>query len=332
MDYDVLIAGGGTSGAYAAFLLAGAGFSVVVAEKKIDAGSPPSGMCLIEEKSAKKYLSNWIRKSVAIHHVVEIEAFSESFTLNLKENNGIMQFNRDKLDRNILASGGNEGADILIRSELISYKVEKNEIHATLKSEGKEKIINAKYLIMATGAEPIGNALHRDDCRNVYFQGILSRGFFNQDSTDKLKLNIKENSIIVESRNQRFWEEAIIVKSHKSESSDKRDWAIKPSAVISYGKKLHTCVPQMEKNVIPIGESAGLFGEHTGFGIDMALESSVMAAKLIENENKEETGYESFISEINKTKERVKSSPSREKVLNGEIPEIESIVAYFRKI
>ena len=331
MDYDVLIAGGGTSGAYAAFLLAGAGLRVVVAEKRMDAGSPPSGMCLIEEDFAKKYLGKWTEKSVAIHHTLEIEAFLENFTLNLKNSNGIMQFSREKLDRNILASAGNEGADILIRSELTSYRSENNEIQAVLKTEGKEKTITAKYLIVGTGGEYIDAVLHSDDCRIAYFNGILNRGFATQKMEDRLELKIEENSIVVESSNERFWEDALITKSNHIESLKKHEKGIKPSAVINYKKKLHTCVPRMDQNVFPVGESAGLFGESTGFGIDMALESSAIAAGFIEKGITGEAEYEKYVSEINRIKERMNSTPSRDKVLNGEICEIEKIVSFFRK-
>ena len=331
MDYDVLIAGGGTSGAYAAFLLAGAGLRVVVAEKRMDAGSPPSGMCLIEENFAKKYLGKWTEKSVAIHHTLEIEAFSENFTLNLKDSNGIMQFSREKLDRNILASAGNKGADILIRSELTSYRSENNEIKAVLKTEGKEKTITAKYLIVATGGEYIDTALHSDDCWITYFNGILNRGFASQKMEDRLELKIEENSIIVESSNERFWEDAIITKSDHIEPLKKHERGIKPSAVINYKKKLHTCVPRMSQNVLPVGESAGLFGENTSFGIDMALESAKMAAGFIEKGITGDSEYEKYVSEINRIKERINSTPSRDKVLSGEICEIEKTVSFFRK-
>ncbi len=331
MDYDVLIAGGGTSGAYAAFLLAGAGLRVVVAEKRMDAGSPPSGMCLIEENFAKKYLGKWTEKSVAIHHTLEIEAFSENFTLNLKDSNGIMQFSREKLDRNILASAGNKGADILIRSELTSYRSENNEIKAVLKTEGKEKAITAKYMIVATGGEYIDTALHSDDCRITYFNGILNRGFASQKMEDRLKLKIEENSIIVESSNERFWEDAIITKSDHIEPLKKNERGIKPSAVINYKKKLHTCVPRMSQNVLPVGESAGLFGENTSFGIHMTLESSAMASSLIEKGITGEEDYQNYVSEIDKIKESVKSIPSQNMVLNGEVSAIEKIVACLRK-
>ena len=331
MDYDVLIAGGGTSGAYAAFLLAGSGIRVVVAEKRIDAGSPPSGMCLIGENPAKKYLGKWLGKSLAIHREMDIEALSENFKLNLKENMGIMQFGREKLDRNILVSAGNEGADILIRSELTSFREENNEIHAVLKAEGKDKKISAKYLIVATGAHPMVNALHSDECRNAYFKGILSRGFFTSDMEDSLELKIDENSMILQSRNQRFWEEAIITKSDHFDFPKRDEGAIKPSAVINYEKKFHTCVPRMGQNVFPVGESAGLFGESTSFGIDMALESAKMAAGFIEKGITGDSEYEKYVSEINRIKERISSTPSRDKVLSGEICEIEKIVSFFRK-
>ena len=331
MDYDVLIAGGGTSGAYAAFLLAGSGLRVIVAEKRIDTGSPPSGMCLIGENPAKKYLGNWLGKSLAVHREMEIEAFSENFTLNLKENRGIMQFSREKLDRNILVSAGNEGADILIRSELTSYREENNEIHAVLKTEGKDKNITAKYLIVATGAHSIINALHSNECRNACFKGILSRGFFTGDMEDSLELKIDENSMILRSRNQRFWEEAIITKSDHFDSQKRDEGSIKPSAVINYEKRFHTCVPRMGQNVFPVGESAGLFGESTGFGIDMALESSAIATGFIEKGITGDAEYENYVSEINRIKERINSTPSRDKILNGEICEIEKIVTFLRK-
>ena len=58
----------------------------------------------------------------------------------------------------------------------------------------------------------------------------------------------------------------------------------------------------MGQNVFPVGESAGLFGESTSFGIDMALESSAIAAGFIEKQITGDAEYEKYQTALNLSK------------------------------
>ncbi len=325
MDCDVLIAGGGTSGAYAAYLLSRAGIKVIVAEKRMDAGSPPSGMGLISENSAIKYLDEFVNRSVTTHNGISVEGLSGNFRINFREGNGIMQFSRDKLDKHILAASGNNGAEILIRTEVLDCVQENNGVRATIKSEGKTKEIVSRHLLIATGADPGDLTTHGAECQTSVHEAILRRGFLNQASENQLSLKLEDNKFTITSRNSRFWEymETFTGSSSKSVQEGKNN---APSTEIRYHKKMHTCTPDLGENIFAIGEAAGLWGRQSGFGMELALESARCAYMHIRNQM-ENGNHENFSAKIDKLKMKNRKASDISSILSGEISGIEDIIA-----
>ncbi|MHB8371580.1 MAG: NAD(P)/FAD-dependent oxidoreductase [Thermoplasmataceae archaeon] len=329
MDCDVMIAGGGTSGSFVAGLLAEKGFRVMVAEKKMDAGSPPSGSALISSRGVENHIQKWVKLALAMHENIEIKGDYGNFMIKLAGDQRIVQFSRDKLDKHILAQAGNSGAEILIRTEVQDFASGENEVRVKLKKEGKEIEATSKCLIIASGSSWKGNIVHGETCVESTVSAKLKRGYYEQERENKLSLQIGKNSFSVASENYRAWEnleidiDNIMEKPFQAEQSN-----IFPSSIIQYNIKRHSCTPIFKGNVIAIGDAAGLGGMHTGFGLELALKSAEIASNMIaESIEIDKAGYSDKIEAL---KVRTKIISDKEKILSGNSSDLEEIVASLR--
>jgi geranylgeranyl reductase family protein len=184
---DILVVGGGPAGSAAAYWLASAGHSVVVAEKKVfprektcGDGLTPRAVHQLDEMGLTDKLTQYHRfeglRAIAHGRTIEMQWPSHP----VFPSHGYVVRRRD-LDEFVADNAAEAGATILAGHEATAPILRDGLVRgATLlrKSDGETVEVEARYVVIADGANSrFGRALGTARNRS-YPQGIAIRGYF----------------------------------------------------------------------------------------------------------------------------------------------------------
>lgn len=183
-NVDVLIAGAGPSGASSSKILSSAGMDVLVLESKMEVGSP-----VICADAVNMYLSgleplrNDNRVFISPMNKLRVRGGANSAGFEMKTSTGEGDaFNsvveRDRLDKELITMSLIDGTRLQIRSELLEYRDTGEGITASYRKGGKEKKVNAAFLVIATGMFSPGS--HPEVKNTTWFNYSYSRNAFEQ--------------------------------------------------------------------------------------------------------------------------------------------------------
>jgi menaquinone-9 beta-reductase len=190
-EVDVAIVGGGPSGAAAAHLLASRGHSVIVCEKKsfprektCGDGLTPRAVKVLEEMGLGDELGTWAKvRGLRVHaagRVLELD-FPK---LDEFCDYGLVKPRKD-LDQIVLDNAEAMGAKVLYETQAIGPIFDRGVVSGvTVKREGHEEQIHARWVICAEGAATkFARSLARD--RDLdYPMGLAIRQYFTSPMQD----------------------------------------------------------------------------------------------------------------------------------------------------
>jgi geranylgeranyl reductase family protein len=193
-QHDVLVIGGGPSGAAAAFWLAEAGHDVALVEKKHFPREKTCGDGLTP-RSVKQLEDMGLGDDLAHHHRfvgLRSMAFGHTLELEWPHTPGFPSYGyvvtRHDLDAMVAARAEKSGATLWQGTEAMAPIVEGGFVRgAVLKSkdDGATREVRARYLVVADGSlsrfgRSIGTARNR-----TYPQGMAIRGYFRSPRHDE---------------------------------------------------------------------------------------------------------------------------------------------------
>ncbi len=317
---DVLVVGGGPAGSAAAYWLARAGHDVVVAEKKqfprektCGDGLTPRAVHQLEEMGLAARLTEYHRfeglRTIAHGRTIEMQWPDHP----VFPSHGYVVRRRD-LDTFVAENAAEAGATLLGGHEVTTPLVRDGLVRgATLvrKSDGEEITVEARYVVVADGANSrFGRAL--GTARNkAYPQGIAIRGYYESPMHADPWI---ESALDVRDRNgnsmpgygwifpvgdgtinvgigllSTFRDYKSVNTTHLMDEwahTLPEHWGIDPDAPLAppTGGRLPmagSVNPKVGPTWIVVGDAAGSINPFNGEGIDYAYETGRMAAELV---------------------------------------------------
>ena len=313
--YDVIVVGAGPSGSSAAYVLAASGMKVAIIDKSI---FPRNKLCggLLTGRS-KKIFHDIFKTSW--DPVIEVTSNGATFFkkydfLNSVDNyRSIFFTSREKYDTFLLELAEKKGTQVIQGTRVISLNQDENSITFNdgqkmfadfiIGADGvMSRVANSlfpdyhKINKLALGLEtevPIDHSNERITKPELYF-GVIPWGYgwvFPKEKSFTVgvgglkKYNPKMKNILLDLLNHRF--------------SENLKFQIKAN-YLPFGSYLST--PGF-KNILLVGDAAGLVEPITGEGIAFAMESGKLAAESIikaANYNRPDRAYKEYKSEYNK--------------------------------
>ncbi|RLI95046.1 MAG: hypothetical protein DRO90_01055 [Candidatus Altiarchaeales archaeon] len=290
-NYDVVVVGSGPSGLSAAFTCANLNLDVLVIEKfPIEKKHKICGGMI--SPMAEKYISEIFEREIPSRvmsspNKVSIFMVSPSGKSGKIKGEKLINVERDNFDRWLLELIEKEGVHIQDRTTLT--KIDENKI--TVRRNGKEKIIKARYII---GADGVFSLVRRNIAPEIKFKTIaiaqefLKREniknrfymFFNKDfSPTYIYLVPKRDYLLfgngILNRDMDLMQKSrLYVEKYlclEFEVIGMEQWFIPRSKFLGKG------------DVLLVGDAAGLCNAFSGEGIRLAIKSGYLAGKAIYN-------------------------------------------------
>lgn len=148
--YDVIVAGGGPIGSYAAYRLAGTGHKVMVLERKQRMGEPVCCAGIIGQECVNSFA---IEDNVILKRVNSARLFSPSGGLlrPWREETQACILDRVAFDMAMAGQAQEKGADYLLDSLVKDIAIEPDEVRVEASRLGKRVNFEAKAVIIACG-------------------------------------------------------------------------------------------------------------------------------------------------------------------------------------
>jgi len=319
ISIDVAVVGSGPSGSSAAKHCAERGLNVVIVEKKKQVGFPSHCAGYVSKLVAKYFR---IRRACIQQKIEKIRTFFPSGRFTTTEMYGFI-VERSLFDKFLCLQAIEKGANILINTEAVAIKPENNEL--IVREIGKNKLIKieARYIIGADGATSrvakwIGVKQDKfAKCAQYELSGIsietpkIAETYFSMEYAPHAyawvyptgKTSAKVGLGVIKGNPFSYLNSFI-----KNKLKNAKIFAIYKGLIplSALHEKIH------EKNIILVGDAAGVTDPITGAGILSGIITGKLAAQAIAEENIEK--YETMVRRV--LGKRLQRSLKKRKIFN----------------
>jgi len=184
---DVLVIGGGPSGASTAFWLASNGYDVLLVERKTFPREKTCGDGLTP-RSVRQLIDMGVEESLSLAHKyfgLRTRAFGKELTLEWPKVSGLPEYGyvitRYDLDELVLNNAEKAGAAVWQGCEATAVNFTDDSVYIRVKDKSRDTVseVEAKYLVIAEGANSrIGRSLQVKRDRQLPF-GLAIRGYYS---------------------------------------------------------------------------------------------------------------------------------------------------------
>lgn len=312
-DFDVVIVGGGPSGATSALKCSQLGFNTLLVEKGTPTRHKPCGgvlptVCvdILDDLGLK--IPPSVKSTPATIGLFYVPPTGRRDGGHLRDYR-LLNVNRDRFDDWLRKAAEGSGATVLYEAEFVEFK-RNRDIEILIHVRGDAIHLSTRYLIGADGLfSPVKRELYPNEAVDfvlVVQERWIAEGdfgeyfyaFFKGDITPAYSYVIpKSESLVVGTG---------VPRAHTTPASDCmdrfKDWLrgefafealqleAREAAAIPYG--LARCG---EGNIILVGDAAGFCNHFSGEGVRLAIESGIASAEAVaQAESDGETLYSSY--------------------------------------
>ncbi len=193
--FDVVVAGAGPAGSYAAYRLASMGYRVLNLEEHSEIGRPVECTGVVTSRVFDYVKSNAVANRVRGANVF----FPGKGAMHIEKSEETTVIYRDSFDRDVSAMAISAGADVKLSSRVTEVKAANDSVHVRYRHEGNLTDVTASVIIGADGANSVVRKnlygsrparivstyqvdaavrLPDQDSVNVYLGSESSHGFF----------------------------------------------------------------------------------------------------------------------------------------------------------
>lgn len=278
MDHvDVIVVGAGITGIDMASSLLGKGKDVLLMDRSMDLGFPPSGPCFISFETYHKYLLDYESYVNAIFSSVTILGDHYEEEIKLSSENRIVSIDREKLVRSMAYNFSMKGGKLKIASTIDWVRNSGTENTVGWMREGKHEEVSCDIVIFNTGKIDGKFLHHQKVCKQNQTEAHYVR-YIPERKSQYFTVEFGDDHMNVSSSNGILGEDLNILSQPRSQGA---------ISSTSYHVERHTCFPHASPGIYPGGNIMGS-RSYLGRGLNFSLSYNRKLVSMI-NGNWQET-------------------------------------------